>query len=147
MWARIMQSTRIETLSLPQVPSTRRKRNWTPGFRIVQRSMLLDPAAIQSDACNVTTGKPSYENGLEFGGVTLRGNCVESAAQAPCDDFLYCSCESPSRARPRYPYEMPAGLTDNSVEIRSRDVFHMHPTLAKRSTDRIQMARQYAGTS
>ena len=109
-----------------------------------RRCVLLNLARMQCDAGDAKARIIRDLDGIEFGGVELTRNRVQSTCRSAMDRVFRYQPEAPSGARTWHVHGMPAGPANHRIENRSRDLIHKHPAIAKGLPERIDAVRQGA---
>jgi len=103
-----------------------------------ENRVLLNPATLHGHAGDVEAEIPGDLNGIEVGGIGPFRNRLQRSTQRALDGFGLCLRIASARTRPGHPDKMPAGLPDHGVKHPSWNLFHVRPSLAKRSPQGIE---------
>jgi hypothetical protein len=115
-----------------------------PFVDLVQRSVFLDLAGLQSDLCDVETWIFCDAHGIKLRGIESARYASQCARQGSIGRRFRRNPETPSDAGSQDPHEVPTRLTNHRVENRSKDFFHARPVIADGFPEGIQTGRQDA---
>ena len=112
-----------------------------------RRCVLLNLARMQCDAGDAKARILRDLDGIEFGGVELTRNRVQSTCHSAVDRVFRYQPEAPLGARTWHVHGMPAGLANHRIENMRRDLFHKHPFFAEGLSERVQARGQRASST